>query len=55
MNANFFISYLRKGTYVFEYPIRVTHKGKFQQRDNQYPMHVSFEFTSHSEGIRVKM
>ena len=28
-STNFFISYLPKGTYVFEYPLRVVHAGDF--------------------------
>ncbi|MFH1546990.1 MAG: alpha-2-macroglobulin family protein, partial [bacterium] len=29
VSTNFFFSYLPKGTYVFEYPVRVTHQGDF--------------------------
>ena len=39
-STNFFFSYLRKGTYVFEYPLFVTHAGKFQQWDNDDTVYV---------------
>jgi len=54
-STNFFISYLRKGTYVFEYPIRVTHKGSFSNGITSIQCMYAPEFTSHSEGIRVKV
>ncbi len=54
-STNFFISYLRKGTYVFEYPIRVTHKGSFSNGITTIQCMYAPEFTSHSEGIRVSV
>ncbi len=53
--TNFFISYLRKGTYVFEYPLRVTHNGNFSNGITTIQCMYAPEFTSHSEGIRVKV
>ncbi len=53
--TNFFFSYLRKGTYVFEYPLRVTHKGDFSNGVTTIQCMYAPEFTSHSEGIRVKI
>lgn len=54
-STNFFISYLNKGTYVFEYPLRVTHKGNFSNGITTIQCMYAPEFTSHSEGIRVKV
>jgi uncharacterized protein YfaS (alpha-2-macroglobulin family) len=51
--TNFFISYLRKGTHVFEYPLRVTHKGDFSNGITSIQCMYAPEFTSNSEGIRV--
>lgn len=53
--TNFFISYLRKGTYVFEYPMFVTHKGDFSNGITTIQCMYAPEFTSHSEGIRIKV
>ncbi len=55
VSTNFFISYLPKGTYVFEYPIRVTHKGDFSNGITTIQCMYAPEFASHSEGIRVKV
>ena len=51
--TNFFIEYLRKGTYVFEYPLRVTNKGDFSNGITSIQCMYAPEFSSHSEGIRV--
>jgi len=53
--TNFFISYLSKGTYVFEYPLRVTHNGNFSNGITSIQCMYAPEFTSNSEGIRVKV
>ncbi len=52
---NFFISYLRKGIYVFEYPLRVSQAGDFSNGITQIQSMYAPEFTSHSEGIRVRV
>lgn len=52
-STNFFISYLSKGTYVFEYPLRISHKGNFSNGITTIQCMYAPEFTSHSEGIRV--
>ncbi len=52
-STNFFIEYLPKGTYVFEYSLRVTHKGDFSNGISTIQCMYAPEFTSHSEGIRV--
>jgi uncharacterized protein YfaS (alpha-2-macroglobulin family) len=52
-STNFFITYLRKGTYVFEYNLRVTHAGDFSNGITTFQCMYAPEFSAHSEGIRV--
>lgn len=52
-SMNFFIDYLRKGTYVFEYELVVAQKGNFSNGITTVQSMYAPEFTSHSEGIRV--
>jgi len=54
-STNFFISYLRKGTYVFEYALRVTHAGNFSNGVTTLQSMYAPEFTSHSAGTRVSV
>lgn len=54
-STNFFISYLPKGTYVFEYPLRVTHAGNFSNGITSLQSMYAPEFTTHSSGIRVNV
>ena len=54
-STNFFIDRLPKGTYVFEYPLVVTHKGDFSNGVTTIQCMYAPEFTSHSEGVRVKV
>jgi len=54
-STNFFIGYLGKGTYVFEYPLRVTHEGDFSNGITSIQCMYAPEFTSHSEGVRVQV
>ena len=51
--TNFFIEYLRKGTYVFEYDLLVSHVGDFSNGITSIQCMYAPEFTAHSEGIRV--
>ncbi len=53
VSTNFFFDYLRKGTYVFEYPVFVTAKGNFSNGISTIQCMYAPEFSSHSEGIRV--
>ncbi|MCF8424171.1 MAG: hypothetical protein K9H41_07505 [Bacteroidia bacterium] len=53
--TNFFFSYLNKGTYVFEYPLVVNHYGDFSNGITTIQCMYAPEFTSHSQGIRVKV
>ena len=51
-STNFFFDYLPKGTYVFEYPLRVVHNGDFSNGVTTIQCMYAPEFTSHSEGER---
>ncbi len=53
--TDFFMDYLPKGTYVFEYPLRVTHKGDFSNGITSVQCMYAPEFSSHSEGVRLKV
>lgn len=53
--TNFFINYMPKGTYVFEYPLRVTHSGNFSNGITSLQSMYSPEFTTYSEGIRTQV
>lgn len=55
ISTNFFFDYLRKGTYVFEYPVFVTAKGNFSNGITTIQSMYAPEFSSHSEGIRVQV
>ena len=54
-SMNFFIDYLNKGTYVFEYTLRVSQKGEFSNGITTIQSMYAPEFTSHSEGVRVRV
>jgi len=54
-STNFFISYLPKGTYVFEYKLTATQKGEFSNGITSVQCMYAPEFAAHSEGIRVKV
>ncbi len=54
-STNFFFDYLPKGTYVFEYPLRVGHAGDFSNGITSIQCMYAPEFAGHSEGIRVKI
>lgn len=55
LTMNFFIGYLPKGTYVFEYELRVSQKGNFSNGISTIQCMYAPEFTSHSQGIRVEV
>jgi uncharacterized protein YfaS (alpha-2-macroglobulin family) len=55
VSTNFFFSYLNKGTYVFEYPMFVTHTGNFSNGITSIQCMYAPEFTAHSEGVRVNV
>ena len=53
ISSNFFINHLNKGTYVFEYPVYITHTGNFSVGIANIQCIYAPEFNSHSEGIRI--
>ena len=53
--TNFFIDFLPRGTYVFEYPVRVNHRGDFSNGITTIQCMYAPEFSSHSAGGRVKV
>ena len=52
-STNFFFNYLRKGTYVFEYPLFVTHTGTFSNGITSIQCLYAPEFSAHSEGVKI--
>ncbi|CAG0986012.1 hypothetical protein FLAV_02039 [Flavobacteriales bacterium] len=54
-STNFFFDFLPKGTYVFEYPLRVNIPGDYSNGITSIQCMYAPEFTSHSEGIRIKV
>ena len=53
MATNFFIGYLSKGTYIFEYKLRASQRGDFSNGITTIQCMYAPEFTSHSAGVRV--
>ncbi len=53
--TNFFMGYLSKGTYVFEYDLRASQKGDFSNGVTTIQCMYAPEFSSHSQGIRVNV
>ena len=51
--TNFFIDYLPKGTYVFEYTLVATMAGTYSNGITTIQCMYAPEFTSHSEGIQI--
>jgi uncharacterized protein YfaS (alpha-2-macroglobulin family) len=53
--SHFFIDYLPKGTYVFEYAVRVQHRGKYPTGFAHIECMYAPEFNSHSENINLEV
>lgn len=53
--TNFFIDYMPKGTYVFEYDLRANNAGNFSNGITSLQNMYAPELSAHSEGIRVKI
>ncbi|NCB46591.1 hypothetical protein EOM81_06210 [bacterium] len=51
--THFYIDYLPKGTYVFEYELRVQHAGKYQTGIAEIQCMYAPEFNSHSESFNL--
>lgn len=54
-SSNFFISHLSKGTYVFEYPVFITHTGLFSVGLATIQCMYAPEFSGHSEGLKIRV
>ncbi len=54
-STQFFFNWLPKGTYVFEYDLFASQKGNFSNGVTSIQCMYAPEFSSHSEGIRVKV
>jgi uncharacterized protein YfaS (alpha-2-macroglobulin family) len=52
-STNFFFSWLPRGSYVFEYPLFITHGGNYSIGISTIQCMYAPEFSSHSEGLRV--
>ena len=53
--TNFFFDRLPKGIYVFEYDVRVNNAGDFSNGITTIQSMYAPEFSSHSEGVRIKI
>jgi hypothetical protein len=53
--THFFIDYLPKGTYVFEYSLRVQHKGQYPTGLANIQCMYAPEFNSHSESVMLEV
>jgi uncharacterized protein YfaS (alpha-2-macroglobulin family) len=53
--THFFIDYLPKGTYVFEYPVRVQHKGTYPTGLAELQCMYAPEFNSHSGSVMLEV
>lgn len=53
--TNFFMDYLPKGVYVFEYDLRVNNAGDMSNGISTIQSMYAPEFSSHSEGVRIKV
>ncbi len=53
--THFFFDHLRKGVYVFEYDLRANNAGDFSDGITTIQCMYAPEFTSHSQGIRLKI
>ncbi len=53
--THFFIDYLPKGTYVFEYALRVAHRGAYQNGMAHIECMYAPEFNSHSDSLRLEV
>ncbi|RYY86625.1 MAG: alpha-2-macroglobulin [Chitinophagaceae bacterium] len=53
LSTNFFLHYLPRGTFVFEYTLFVTHKGDFSAGLASIQCMYAPEFSAHSEGQKI--
>ena len=52
--SHFFISYLPKGVYIFEYSTRIMHRGSYQSGIAEAQCMYAPEFNSHSESFKIE-
>lgn len=53
--THFYIDYLPKGTYVFEYPLRVVNRGRYQNGLAEIECMYAPEFNSHSDSVILEV
>ena len=53
--THFFIDYLPRGTYVFEYPLQVQLKGRYQSGLAEIQCMYAPEFNSHSQSVEIEV
>ena len=53
--SHFYLDYLPKGTYVFEYSVRVQHRGEYQTGMTNVQSMYAPEFNSHSQSISLEV
>ena len=53
--SHFFIDYLPKGTYIFEYSVRIQHRGEYQSGMANIQCMYAPEFNSHSQSFVMKV
>ncbi|MBL4606085.1 MAG: hypothetical protein JKY02_10620, partial [Flavobacteriaceae bacterium] len=53
--THFFFDELPKGTYVFEYNLRAYNRGNFSNGITTIQSMYSPEFSSHTQGIRIRI
>ena len=53
--SHFYIDYLPKGTYVFEYAVRVQHRGRYESGVAQIQCLYAPEFNSHSASVTLRV
>lgn len=54
-STNFFFGYLPRGTWIFEYPMFVTHAGTYSNGITSIQCMYAPEFSAHSEGVKVRV
>jgi uncharacterized protein YfaS (alpha-2-macroglobulin family) len=54
-SMNFFFDHIAPGTYVFEYSLRVTQTGEFQNGIATIENMYAPEFKSHSNGVKIEV
>ncbi|NOY06959.1 MAG: hypothetical protein GXO82_10100, partial [Chlorobi bacterium] len=54
-SVNFFFSWMPKGVYVFEYSLRVAHKGVFSNGISTIQSMYAPEFAAHTQGVVVRV